>query len=190
MDRRDLMKLGLATAATGALPCLATAQSAASGMAGAAAIPEGYPARYMGGPAELATAPNGAVIYDRVLEAMPRIVYAEPVVEEVTEGLWVIGGHSIANCVVIDAPDGLIVYDTGDWSGEGSHFREVIEQQISKRPIKAIIYSHSHYALGGGAMVDDPASVIVIGHPKLNETVTRNLQGGGAPPRSRSSARS
>ena len=61
------------------------------------------------------------------------------------------------NCVVIDAPDGLIVYDTGDWSGEGRHFREVIEQQISKRPIKAIIYSHSHYALGGGAMVEATA---------------------------------
>jgi alkyl sulfatase BDS1-like metallo-beta-lactamase superfamily hydrolase len=175
------MKLGLATAATCALPRIATAQGAASGMAGAAGIPEGFPARYMGGPVELATAPNGAVIYDRVLEAMPRIVYAEPVVEEVTEGLWVIGGHSIANCVVIDAPDGLIVYDTGDWSGEGSHFRAVIEQQISKRLIKAIIYSHSHYALGGGAMVDDPASVIVNGRPKLNETVTRNLQGGGTP---------
>jgi hypothetical protein len=83
MDRRDLMKLGLAAAATGALPRPATAQGAASGVAGAAGIPEGFPARYMGGPAKLATAPNGAVIYDRVLEAMPRIVYAEPV-EEVT----------------------------------------------------------------------------------------------------------
>jgi len=57
----------------------------------------------------------------------------------------------------------------------------VIAGQISKKPIKAIIYSHSHYALGGGAMVDDPASVMVVGHPKLNETVLRNLQGGGAP---------
>jgi alkyl sulfatase BDS1-like metallo-beta-lactamase superfamily hydrolase len=49
------------------------------------------------------------------------------------------------------------------------------------KTIKAIIYSHSHYALAGGAMVDDPKSVIVIGHPKLNEVVQRNLQGGGAP---------
>jgi hypothetical protein len=48
-------------------------------------------------------------------------------------------------------------------------------------PIKAIIYSHSHYALGGGAMVDDPKSVMVIGHPQFNETVQANLAGGGAP---------
>lgn len=27
---------------------------------------------------------------------------------------------------------------------EGKHFREVFEEKISKRPIKVIIYSHSH----------------------------------------------
>ena len=59
--------------------------------------------------------------------------------------------------------------------------RRAIEEKISKKPIKAIIYSHSHYALGAGAMVDDPKSVAVIGHKKLNETVKTNLEGGGAP---------
>lgn len=81
------------------------------------------------------------------------------------EGIWVIGGYSIVNCIVIEAPDGLIVYDTGDFGEEGKHFREVIEEKISKAPIKAIIYSHSHYALAGCAMVDDPKMVMVIGHP-------------------------
>jgi hypothetical protein len=61
------------------------------------------------------------------------------------------------------------------------HFREVIEKQIGNKPIRAIFYSHSHYALGGGNMVDDSKSVMVLGHPKLNETVQANLQGGGAP---------
>jgi alkyl sulfatase BDS1-like metallo-beta-lactamase superfamily hydrolase len=138
-----------------------------------------YPDRYMGGPAELATAPNGAVINAEVLEAMPKNLYTEKKVEKVTDGVWVIGGYSIANCSVIEAPDGLIVYDTGDFAEEGQHLREVIEAEISKRPIKAIIYSHSHYALGGGAMVDDPKSVMVIGHEKLNETVKENMQSGG-----------
>lgn len=143
--------------------------------------PSNYPARYMGGDAKLATAPNGAVVYDKVLEVVARIAYLEKTVVKVSEGLWLIGGYSIANCAVIEAPEGLIVYDTGDYAEEGKIFREVIETQISKRPIKAIIYSHSHYALAGGAMVDDPRSVVVIGHPKLNETVKANLAGGGAP---------
>lgn len=139
----------------------------------------GYAARYMGSHATFSAAPNGAVIYDKALEAVKSVGYAEKTVEKITDGVWVIGGYSLVNCIV--APEGLIVYDTGDNAEEGKHFREVIEEKISKRPIKAIIYSHSHYALGGGALVDDPKSVMVIGHPKLNETVKTNLEGGGAP---------
>ena len=141
-----------------------------------------YPERYLGkGDAKLTTAPNGAVIYDKALTSAAKIAYTKPTVQKVADGIWVIGGYSAANCTVIEAPDGLIVYDTGDYAEEGQHFREIIEKEISKQPIKAIIYSHSHYALGGGAMVDDPKSVMVIGHPKLNETVQNNLAGGGAP---------
>ena len=98
-----------------------------------------YPARYMGGPADLVTAPNGAVINAEVLEAMPKNLYTEKTVEEVADGIWVIGGYSIANSSVIEAPEGLIVYDTGDFAEEGQHLREVIETKISKKPIKAII---------------------------------------------------
>jgi alkyl sulfatase BDS1-like metallo-beta-lactamase superfamily hydrolase len=140
-----------------------------------------YPTRFMGSAATLTTAPNGAVMYDRALQVAPKIAYLEKTVDRIADGIWVIGGYSIVNCIVIDAPDGLIVYDTGDNGDEGKRFREVIESQISKRPIKAFIYSHSHYALGTGAMVDDPNSVMVIGHPKVNETVRTSLQGGGAP---------
>ncbi len=140
-----------------------------------------YPARYMGGEAEIITAPNGACIYDKALKLVSQIVYTEPTVDNLGDGVWIIGGYSIANFCVIEAPEGLIVYDTGDYAEEGKHLRQVIEEKISKKPIKAIIYSHSHYALGGGAMVDDPASVTVIGHQKLNETVKTNLEGGGAP---------
>lgn len=142
---------------------------------------QNYPPRFMGGDAKLTTAPNGAVVYDKALAAAAAIIYTEKTVEKITDGVWVIGGYSAVNCIVIDAPQGLIVYDTGDYAEEGKHFRDVIEAQISKKPIKAIIYSHSHYALAGGAMVDDPKSVVVIGHPKLNDTVKANMQGGGAP---------
>ena len=140
-----------------------------------------YPDRYMGAPATLTTAPNGAVVYDQALSASEQVRYTEPTVEEITEGLWVIGGYALVNCVAIETDEGLIVYDTGDSAEEGKHFREIIESEISTKPIKAIIYSHSHYALGAGELVDDPASVRIIGHPKVNETVKANMQGGGAP---------
>jgi alkyl sulfatase BDS1-like metallo-beta-lactamase superfamily hydrolase len=134
----------------------------------------------MGGEATLATAANGAVTYAKGLEAASRILYTEPIIETISDGVWCLGGYSIVNCTVIDAPDGLIVYDTGDFAEEGARLLAAI-RTVSDRPVKAIIYSHSHYALGGGAMVEDPSNVMVIGHPQLNATVRANLEGGGAP---------
>jgi alkyl sulfatase BDS1-like metallo-beta-lactamase superfamily hydrolase len=150
--------------------------------AGADAGQEGSVAlsRYMGGPAELVTAPNGAITNAETLKKLPEIMYLEPTTQEVAEGVWCIGGYSVANTSVIEAEDGLIVYDTGDNDEEAEYIRAAIEK-ISDKPIKVIIYSHSHYALGAGKLVDNPEDVMVIGHPTVNDTVQANLRGGGAP---------
>ena len=137
--------------------------------------------RYMGGPVELTEAPNGAIVNAEILEVNTQIMYLEPTVEEVVDGVWCIGGYSIANTTVIEGDDGLIVYDTGDTREEAEHIREAIESKISDKPIKVIIYSHSHYSFGGGVLVDDPDDVLIIGHPTLNATVESSLRGGGAP---------
>jgi len=136
--------------------------------------------RYMGGEVTLTKAPDGALVSAEVLNVNSRILYLKPTTEEVADGVWCIGGYSVGNTTVIEGDDGLIVYDTGDNKEEGEHIREAIAK-ISDKPVKVIIYSHSHYALGTGALVDDPDEVLVIGHPKLNETVQRSQQGGGAP---------
>jgi len=138
------------------------------------------PSPYMGGDVNLTKAPNGAVARAEVLETAAKILYLEPTTEKLADGVWCIGGYSLANTTVIEAEDGLIVYDTGDTKEEGEHIREAIEK-ISDKPVKVIIYSHSHYALGAGALVDDPDDVLVIGHPTVNETVEASMQGGGSP---------
>ncbi|HEY5775739.1 MAG TPA: MBL fold metallo-hydrolase, partial [Xanthomonadales bacterium] len=125
---------------------------------------------YMGGEVHLTEAPNGAIIREEVLTTAARILYLEPTTEKLAEGVWCIGGYSLANTTVIEGDDGLIVYDTGDTKEEALHIREAIEK-ISDKPVKVIIYSHSHYAMGAGALVDNPDDVLVIGHPRLNETV-------------------
>ena len=142
-------------------------------------VPES--SRYMGGPVELATAENGAIVNAKLIEAYPKCWYTKPMVKEIVDGVWVVGGYSIANTIVIEGDDGLIVYDVGDTKEEAEHIYDAIREKISKKPVKVIMYSHSHYALGGGVFVDDPKDVVVIGHPKLNETVQNNLSGGGAP---------
>jgi len=135
---------------------------------------------YMGGDVNLVEAPNGAVVREEVLNTSAEILYLEPTVEKLADGVWVIGGYSLANTTVIEAGDGLIVYDTGDTREEAEHIRDAI-REISDKPVKVIIYSHSHYAMGGGALVDNPDDVLVIGHPRLNETVENSLKGGGSP---------
>jgi len=135
---------------------------------------------YMGGNVKLTKAPNGAIVREEVLKTNSRITYSEPTIEKLADGVWCIGGYSLANTTVIEAEDGLIVYDTGDTKEEAEHIREAIEK-ISDKPVKVIIYSHSHYAMGAGALVDNPDDVLVIGHPKLNETVESSLKGGGSP---------
>jgi len=135
---------------------------------------------YMGGEVHLTKAPNGAMAREEVLQTSAKILYLEPTTEKLADGVWCIGGYSLANTTVIEAQDGLIVYDTGDTKEEAQHIREAI-RKISDKPVKVIIYSHSHYALGAGALVDDPKGVMVIGHPKVNETVETSMQGGGSP---------
>ena len=143
-------------------------------------IPAAEKSPYMGGDVNLTKAPNGAIAREEVVKTGAQILYLEPTTEKLADGIWCIGGYSLANTTVIEAEDGLIVYDTGDTKEEGEHIREAIKK-ISDKPVKVIIYSHSHYALGAGALVDNPDDVMIIGHPKLNETVENSLKGGGAP---------
>jgi alkyl sulfatase BDS1-like metallo-beta-lactamase superfamily hydrolase len=137
--------------------------------------------RYMGGPAELVTAPNGAIINKEVLEELPKVGYTKgPEIEKPVEGVYVLGGYLISACIVVEAKDGLIVFDTGDTRKDGEKLLKAI-RTLSKKPVKAIVYGHTHYAFGAGVMAEGNKDVMVIGHPDLNKIVERNLSSGGAP---------
>lgn len=139
-----------------------------------------YPGRYMGREdVKTITAPNGAVA-DAGFAQTLQLIYPQPTIEKTADGIWVLGGYSITNVVVIESDEGLIVIDTGDSKEEGIKLREVIRENISKKPIIAAIYTHSHYCMGTGVMVDDPKTAMIIGHKRLNETVQNNFMSGGA----------
>lgn len=78
--------------------------------------------------------------------------------EDVAVGLQLVAGKTAAgtqpdgNSVVIDAPDGLIVFDTGR---HAEHTQRVLDlAKASGKPIKAIINSHWHLDhVGGNVLV-------------------------------------
>ena len=86
------------------------------------------------------------------------IASAASAAENVAAGIRLVTGKTIAgtqpdgNSVVIDAPDGLIVFDTGRHS---EHTQRVLELAMaSGKPIKAVINSHWHLDhVGGNVLV-------------------------------------
>ena len=124
---------------------------------------------YMGAPAELVTAPNGAIVNKRVLEELPRTVWTDgPEIENPVEGVYVLGGYLISACIVVEADDGLIVFDTGDTRKDGEKLLKAI-RTFTDKPVKAIVYGHTHYPFGAGVMAEGNDDVVVYGHPHLHD---------------------
>ena len=134
--------------------------------------------RYMGGPAELVTAPNGAIVNREVLNELPKTATTSgPEIINPVEDVYLLAGYLISACIVVEADSGLVVFDTGDTREDGEKLLAAI-RTISDKPIQAIVYGHSHYAFGAGVMAEGDSDVVVYGHPDLNAIVEQNM---GAP---------
>ena len=135
---------------------------------------------YMGGPVELVKAPNGAIANKRILDGIGQVAWTEPTIEKPAEGIWVFGGYGLAPISVIDTDEGLIAFDTGDTKHDGALLLEAI-RTISDKPVRAIIYGHSHTAFGAGVLAEGQEDLTIIGHPNLNAVVEANAKTAGFP---------
>jgi len=128
---------------------------------------------YMGAPAQVGRAVNGALINQAELDNARLVKHQDVKPYQLAPGVWVLPGPSL-NAAVIEGPDGLIVWETGENLAQGREYRDAI-REISSKPIRAVIYSHAHYTKGTRAIIEGERDVLIIGHPKLNE----NAQIGG-----------
>jgi len=135
---------------------------------------------YMGAPTEVSLAANGAKGNRRIIENAEKVAYLEPTVENPVPGVYVFGGFGLVPTAIIEADDGLIAFDTGDVKHDGELILEAI-REFTDKPVKAIIYGHSHTVAGAGVLAEGNDDVLVIGHPDLNDVVSENLGAGGAP---------
>ncbi|MEE4187272.1 MAG: alkyl sulfatase dimerization domain-containing protein [Roseobacter sp.] len=167
--------LATASAAAGLAPSPAAAQSVRTrDLSSSTAQIDAY----MGAPVELVTAPNGAIANKRLLDGIDKVASLEPTIEQPAEGIWFLSGFGLAPMAVIDTPDGLIAIDTGDTKHDGELMLEGL-RTVTDKPVKAIIYGHSHTCMGAGVFAEGDEDVIIIGHPDLNDVI--ELNAGGAP---------
>lgn len=115
------------------------------------------------------TLPNGAVTELSGLAKLAQVTRAQGEVraEKIAENIHMIYGVFYGP-VVIERPNGLIVFNTGEHTEDGAQFRKIIREQISEKPIIAVLYDHSHYAKGTSTLLDGDDAV-VIGHPDTND---------------------
>jgi alkyl sulfatase BDS1-like metallo-beta-lactamase superfamily hydrolase len=67
-----------------------------------------------------------------------------PEIIKVTEGVWVAVGYALANSVLIEGADGVIIVDTTE-SKAAARVVKAEFDKLTKKPVKAIIYTHNHY---------------------------------------------
>ncbi len=99
-------------------------------------------------------------------------------IEEVRPGIWLAKGYGLANSILIEGNDGLIVIDTMETMEEGRKVAAAF-RKLSTKPLRAILYTHNHadHVFGAQAFVDaladDPSRVEVIAHESLAHYVNR-----------------
>lgn len=135
---------------------------------------------YMGAPVTLTEAPNGAIANKKILDGIEKVGWLKPTIDEPAEGIWVFGGYGLAPITAIDTDEGIILFDTGDSKHDGELLFEAL-RTVTKKPVKAIIYGHSHTVLGASVFTEGNKDITIIGHPNLNEVLKQNEQSAGIP---------
>jgi alkyl sulfatase BDS1-like metallo-beta-lactamase superfamily hydrolase len=133
--------------------------------------------------AEIVTIDNGAKVgadtkayYELPVDSPQRASYDSKVIVEVADGVWTVGSSGIINIHAVRAPDGLVVYDTGDNPKDAQLFLSKIREVEADAPICAILYSHEHYVFGTQAILDAEAErgntdIKIIGPSTLNAEI-------------------
>ena len=88
-----------------------------------------------------------------------------PAVHKVTEGVYSAVGYDLANSIMIEGDDGIIIVDTMSTYEDA---KEVITEfrKITDKPVKAIIYTHGHldHVHGTGAFLEEGEDIEIYAH--------------------------
>ncbi len=94
-------------------------------------------------------------------------------VETVADGVHVAIGYALANSIMIEGTDGVIIVDTTE-SLESARAIKAEFDKLTQKPVKAIIYTHNHadHIFGGPAFAGDDAPD-VYSHALTSEKIEK-----------------
>jgi len=127
----------------------------------------------MGEEVKLGTNNRGAQINQKALDGIAGAYYPDEQTIKLADDVYVMTGE-VLNAAFVVGPEGVLVFDAGENPHDGKRYKQEI-RKITDKPIKAIMYSHSHYVHGAKYIAEGEKDVMVIGHPNIN----KNMTGGG-----------
>ncbi|KAF0805597.1 beta-lactamase domain-containing protein [Alcanivorax xiamenensis] len=94
-------------------------------------------------------------------------------VEEVTDGVYVAIGYGLANSIMLEGDDGIVIVDTMSTQEEGQEVLAAF-REITDKPVKALIYTHNHadHVFGARAFAA-PGEVPVYAHATTQDKINR-----------------
>lgn len=111
---------------------------------------------------------------------------------KVMDGIYQIRGFDLSNMTIIEGKEGLIIIDPliseeTAKAGLDLYYREVEQPETGKRPVKAVVYTHSHVDHFGGVKgvaseqdVKSGKTQILAPEGFLKEAVSENVYAGNA----------
>jgi alkyl sulfatase BDS1-like metallo-beta-lactamase superfamily hydrolase len=169
INRRDALLASAGMVVTASAPPSAQAQPATL----TAILKSQSLAPLMGAPVQLGKAANGAIVNKAALDAHAKTFPPREETVKVADNIWVLQNTSVTAAFIVGT-DGVIVWESGDNLQVGRAYRAEI-RKVTDKPIKAVMYSHSHEVLGTTTLLEGEKDVLIIGHPNVN----KNLQTSG-----------
>lgn len=113
--------------------------------------------------------------------------FSPAAVLKVTDGVYVARGFNRDNPALIEGDDGLIVIDPGESIAAGqavkAAYNENLNNIFDRKPVKAIIYTHSHDCHINGAAAFADKNTQIISHQNMMSTLYNEWFGHAYPSR-------
>jgi alkyl sulfatase BDS1-like metallo-beta-lactamase superfamily hydrolase len=95
-------------------------------------------------------------------------------VEEVTEGVYAAIGYSLANSILLEGEDGVVIVDTLESRGRAEEVLAAF-RAITDKPIRAVILTHNHadHVFGGQVFTGGDPSIPVYAHATTSAEIDR-----------------